>query len=58
MIGINFETLTIEELEEIEKRLVLEYHSYLQEKERKFPPYWIESALERIEKALREKKKN
>ena len=53
----NFESLTTQELEEIERRLILEYHSHLNEKARKWPPAWIERALEEIEKILKEKKK-
>jgi len=58
MVNVNFETLSIEELEEIEKKLVLEYYSYIDEKMRKFfPPYSLEATLEKIQEVLKRKKK-
>ncbi len=58
--NLNFEVLSLEEIEELERRLILEYHSHLDEKARKFPPYWIESlisVIEKAKKALKEKKR-
>jgi len=54
--NLNFEALSLEEIKELERKLTLEYHSHLDEKSRKFPPYWIENLIEKVEKALKEKK--
>ena len=55
----NLESLTIEHLEELEKKLILEYHSYIDEKMRRFfPPYYVEASLEKVQEILKKKKKN
>ena len=53
----NFENLSVEEIEVIKNRLILEYYSRWDEKSRKLPPYWLEELVEKVEKALKEKKK-